>query len=74
MELIPHDEFKTLAEEIITKRISELENLIKPFILIKQDRRLDRWEYPRYKNLADMIATNKSILYSLKYSPEFLMQ
>lgn len=74
MELIPADQFKDIAMEIIINRIAELESLRKPFLDIKRDRKLDRWEYPRYRNLSDMIATNKSILYSLKYSDEFLMQ
>lgn len=74
MELIPYNQFAKQAEELILERIVELQKEIQPFLDIRSDRKLDRYEYPRYKNLRDTIATNRSILHSLSCNPEYLMQ
>jgi hypothetical protein len=58
----------------IEERIAELEIQAEPFREIMADRKLDRWEYPKFRNIQNLIFINKAWLHVFKRDSEHLLQ
>lgn len=60
--------------EQVEERIAELRGMMQVYIDIKQDRKLDRYEYPKFKVIQNLLFINQSFLHSLKRNSEYILQ